>query len=117
QTEEYSIESSSTGDIDISTATVVDYMGWVYTKVASASTGNIIVGGTTSNISVTTNYKMFTQAKGSTTYPAGNTDIGMDTNNINQLFILAECGIMVAYTLAAASSTKSHFLASMGVGS
>jgi len=100
KTEEYTIESVSTGDIDITGATIIDYMGWVYAKVASNSTGNIIVAGTATNKSITTAYGMFTQAAGSTTYPSGGDAIGMNTNTVNQLFSLAECGIMIAYTPA-----------------
>jgi len=102
QTEEYSIESVSQGDIDITGATIVDFMGWVNANVGSNSTGNIIVAGTASNISVTTGEKYFTKVAGSTTYPAGNTDIGIDNNSVNQLFSLYEAGIIVAYIPAAA---------------
>lgn len=97
KTEEYSIEAKNVGDIDISKATIIDYMGWVDCKVGSNSTGNIIVGGSASNIAVTTTENLFTKIKGSSTYPTGNTDIGMDTNTVNQLFSLYECGIIVAY--------------------
>ncbi len=97
QTEEYSIEAKSVGDIDISTATIVDFLGWVDCKVGVNSTGNIIIAGSASNISVTTTETLFTKIAGSTTYPAGNTDIGMDTNTINQLFSLYECGVIVAF--------------------
>ena len=105
QTEEYSIESQSQGDINITGATIIDYMGWVDCKVGVNSTGNIIVGGTASNISVTTTETVFTKIAGSTTYPAGNTDIGMDTNTVNQLFSLYECGIVVAYIPASSPFT------------
>ena len=98
KTEEYTIESLSQGDIDLTGTGIVDYVGWVSAKVGSASTGNIIVAGSATNISVTTAYQMFTKVAGSTTYPAGNTDIGMDTNSVNQLFSLAEAGIIVAYS-------------------
>lgn len=97
QTEEYSIESAATGDIDISAATIVDYEGWISAKVGSASTGNIIVNGATTNKSVTTSYAMYTKIAGSTTYPSGNTAIGIDTNSVNQLFSLAEAGVLIAY--------------------
>lgn len=97
KTEQYSIEGRSVGDIDISGATIIDYLGWVDAKVGVNSTGNIIVGGMASNIAVTTTETVYTKIAGSTTYPAGNTDIGMDTNTVNQLFSLYECGIVVAY--------------------
>lgn len=97
KTEEYSIESLSVGDFNLTGMTIVDFMGWASVKVGSASTGNIILVGNATNISVTTAYKVFTKVAGSSTYPAGNTDIGVDTNTVNQLFSLAECGILVAF--------------------
>ena len=114
QTEEYSIESVSQGDINITGATIVDFMGWVKAKVGVNSTGNIIVAGTATNISVTTTSSFFTQIAGSTTYPAGNTDIGMDTNTVNQLFSLYACGIIVAYIPALTNLGTNRLL--MGVG-
>lgn len=113
QTEEYTIEAKSVGDIDISTATIIDYMGWVSAKVGVNSTGNIIVNNVATNIAVTTSNKVFTKIAGSSTYPAGNTDIGMDTNTVNQLFTLNECGIIVAYIPGAIVANKSNFLAFM----
>ena len=97
KTEVYTIESASTGDIDITNSNIVDYVGWVSAKVDSASTANIIVNGSATNKSLTTSYAIYTQAAGSTTYPSGTSAIGMDTNSVNQLFSLAECGILVAY--------------------
>jgi hypothetical protein len=97
QTEEYTIEGLTVGDCDLTYTTLVDFMGWVQEKVGSASTGNIIVAGSATNISVTTAYTLFLKAAGSTTYPAGNTDIGVDTNTVNQLFSLSECGVLFAF--------------------
>lgn len=105
QTEEYTIEGAAVGDADISAATIVDYMGWADLKVGSASTGNLIVGGVGVNKSITTSFAIYTTFKGSTTYPAGSTDIGADTNAVNQLFSLAECGIMFAYIPATSGVT------------
>lgn len=97
-TEEYNIESASTGDIDISAATIVDYAGWVYTNALIAETGQIIVNNVTSNISIATANTMFTAFAGSTTYPAGTgTDIGEVTSSTATTVSLYECGILVAY--------------------
>lgn len=97
-TEEYNIESASAGDVDLTGATIVDYMGWVYTKALIAETAQIIVNNATSNISVTTSNAMFTKAAGSTTYPAGTgTDIGMVTSATATTVSLYEAGIIVAY--------------------
>lgn len=113
-TEEYTIESASTGDIDITGATIVDYVGWVDAGSTTSVTASIVVGGSASNISVTSTITMFTKAKGSTTYPGGGTDIGMISSGSAGTESLYECGIMIAYIPAAASS--SHLLPVMGVG-
>jgi hypothetical protein len=97
KTEQFTIESSTQGDIDLTGATLKDFMGWAVVKVGVASTGNIILAGTATNISVTTAFTMFKKVLGSTTYPSGTNAIGVDTNTVNQLFSLAECGILVAY--------------------
>lgn len=104
RTEEYTIEGASVGDINITGSQIIDFMGWVNAKVASNSTGNIILAGIATNINVTTSYNMFTKAAGSTIYPIGGTDIGMNTNTVNQLFSLADCGIMIAYIPGSAIS-------------
>jgi hypothetical protein len=98
-TEEYNIEGKATGDINISNiSTVVDYMGWVNTTALIAETGQIIVNGVASNISITTAGKVFTQMAGSTTYPAGTgTDIGIITSTTVTTVSLYECGIIVGY--------------------
>jgi hypothetical protein len=100
-TEEYTIESAATGDVDVSSRdkSLVDYMGWIYTKTGTADTRNIIVNGVSSNISVTTSYAMYTKAAGSTSYPSGNTAIGMNNNSLVALDSLAECGILLAVKL------------------
>jgi hypothetical protein len=100
-TEEYTIESPSTGDIDVSGAaySLVDYTGWTNAKCASGTpTANIIVNGTVFPRTMTVSYGVRFNAAGSTTYPSGNNAIGMDNNATAQLFSLADCGILLAYT-------------------
>jgi hypothetical protein len=101
KTEEYTIEGAATGDIDVSNPRykLVDYMGWIYAKTGTADTRNIIVNGVSSNISVTTGYAIYTKVAGSTSYPSGNTAIGMNNNSLVALDSLAECGILLAYKL------------------
>lgn len=97
-TEEYNIESVSQGDINITGATIVDYIGWVINKALIAETGKIIVNNVQTNISITTGNSLFRQVAGSTTYPAGTgTDIGMITATTATTVSLYECGIVVAY--------------------
>lgn len=97
-TEEYNIESKSSGDINISTATIIDYTGWVSAKTLIAETASIVVNGTTSNISLTTTITVFTKIAGSSTYPAGTgTDIGIVTSATATTVSLYECGVIVAF--------------------
>lgn len=99
--EQYTIEGAATGDKDVSNPRykLVDYVGWIYAKTTTAGTRNIIVNGSATNITATTAYALYTKAAGSTTYPSGNTAIGMNNNSVNNLTSLAECGILLAYKL------------------
>lgn len=110
-TEEYNIENVSTGDNDMTGATIVDYVGWIESSVNSTSNSpvhHIIVNGVATAITESTSQKTFTHIAGSTTYPAGTgTDIGMDaqyttTAHLTSLF---EAGIMIAYIPAAGGTT------------
>jgi len=100
-TEEYTIENSATGDVNLSGSryNLVDYMGWIYAKTASAGTRNIVLAGAATNISTTTSYALYTKIGASTTYPSTNAAIGMNNNSVNNLTSLAECGILLAYKL------------------
>lgn len=114
-TEEYNIESKSVGDIDISTATIVDWLGWVDTKSLAGETIQIILDGANNSQAITSTETIYTKVKGSTTYPSGTgADIGVTTDTSLTTVSLYECGVMVAY-IPAASSTI-HNLASAGVG-
>ncbi len=96
--EDYIIEGKATGDIDISAATIVDYMGWVSAKALTSETGSIIVNSVASNISLTTTITVFTKMAGSSTYPAGNdSDIGILTSTTLTTVSLYEAGVIVAY--------------------
>lgn len=107
-TEEYNIENKSTGDIDISTATIVDFMGWVYAKAALSETASIVVAGASSNISLTSSNTMFTKFAGSSTYPPGSgADIGIITATTVTTVSLYEGGIVVAYIPAPGPDTPS----------
>lgn len=98
-TEEYSIESKATGDIDISQKDIVDYMGWVYASSALSETGQMVLAGVNSNISLTSSNTYFTSFAGLTAYPAGGTDIGIITSTTVTTVSLYECGIVVAYLI------------------
>lgn len=116
-TEEYNIESASTGDINISTATIVDYIGWVDAKSALSETGSIIVNGISSNIALGSE-QVFIKVAGSTTYPSGTgADIGIITSTTVTTVSLYECGVLVAYIpVVVATITPTATLPLLGVG-
>ncbi len=100
-TEEYNIENQSTGDIDITGSTIVDYIGWAYMSSLSGETVQMIVNGVNFSQSITSTNKMYTKVAGSTSYPAGTgTDIGITTDTSLTTVSLYECGIVVAYITA-----------------
>lgn len=107
--EEYTIESASTGDINISTATIVDFVGWLYANASTSVTANIVLNNNAStSISLTTTNTMFTKVAGSTTYPAGNTDIGIKgAISASATQSLYECGIMFAFIPTATTTSTS----------
>jgi len=96
-TEEYAIENTSTGDVNIASKPLVDFVGWVYASSLVNETAQIKVAGSSSNISLTNTNTMFTKVAGSTTYPAGGTDIGIITSTDLTTVSLYEAGIMCAY--------------------
>lgn len=96
-TEEYSIEGPTVGDINMAGAIIVDLLGWVDAKALAGEVASIIVGGVSSNISLTTSITIFTKIAGSTTYPVGGTGIGIVTTTALTTVSLYECGILVAF--------------------
>lgn len=97
-TEEYNIEGKSTGDIDISGATIIDYSGWAYISALVGETIQMIVNGVNFAQAITSTNTMYTKVAGSTTYPAGTgADIGITTDTSLTTVSLFEAGIMVAY--------------------
>jgi hypothetical protein len=107
-TEEFNLEGLTAGDKDLTGVTIVAVMGYVVAKAGSAQTCQIIVDGTTTNISVTTGFKTFVQMSASATYPAGTgSDIGLVTSTGSVLFSLTECGVVVAFMPAVAAPDAS----------
>jgi hypothetical protein len=109
QTEEYSIQNAATGDVNLTGLTLVDYMGWIYAKVDSTANSpvhHIIVGGVATAKTMTTSAAFYSKVVGSATYPAGNTDIGMDGayTTTPHVTSLLECGIVIAYLPSAGGS-------------
>lgn len=110
-TEEYNIEGKAVGDIDISTATIVDYLGWVSTKALVGETVQVIVNGNNFSQAITSTITLYTKIAGSATYPAGTgADIGMTTDATATTVSLYECGVVVAFIPAVVANTSNMFL-------
>lgn len=116
-TEEYNIEGKATGDTNITTGTIIDYMGWVSAKALVAAGANIKLNGVSTAISLTTAATVFTKMAGSTTYPAGTgSDIGIITDTTLTTVSLYEAGIIVAYIPGATGGNNNQRFMLMGVG-
>ena len=97
-TEEYNIEAKNVGDIDISAATIVDWLGWASMKSLVGETVSIILNGATVSQAITSTITLYTKIKGSSTYPSGSgADIGIITDTSLTTVSLYECGVVVAY--------------------
>lgn len=105
-TEEYNIEGLTVGDVDLTGATIVDAMGWLFAKALASETGSLVLKGASSNIALTSTATLFTKAAGSSTYPAGTgTDIGIVTATTLTTVSLYETGVLIAYNPAVAGGT------------
>ncbi len=97
-TEEYNIEGKSVGDIDVSAATIVDWMGWADMKSAVGETVQIILDGANNAQAITSTETLYIKIKGSATYPSGTgADIGVTTDTSLTTVSLYESGIIVAF--------------------
>lgn len=107
-TEEYNIESKSTGDIDISAAIIVDTMVFAKAKALVQETGSLIVNGNTTSVTIRTNDNVPLRAfVGGSTYPAGTgADVGIVTDTSLTTVSLYEIGAAVAYIPNTASSVN-----------
>lgn len=114
-TEEYNIEAKETGDIDISTATIIDWMGWADMKALAGETVQIILSGANNAQAITSTETLYKKIKGSATYPAGTgADIGITTDTSLTTVSLYECGIVVAYIPSSINTINN--LSLLGVG-
>jgi hypothetical protein len=98
-TEEYNIEAKNVGDIDISSATIIDWIGWASMKSLVGETAQIILDGSNVSQAIISTATLYTAIKGSSTYPSGSgADIGIITSTGLTTVSLYECGVIVAFT-------------------
>lgn len=99
--EEYNVESSTTGDVDLTRQTLVDLVAWLLASSLANETGSLIYGVSSTPINLTSTPLLFTTAVSvfPAVYPAGTgTDIGIQTTTALTTVSLYECGILVIYT-------------------
>lgn len=97
-TEEYNIEKSTVGDVNINGGNIVDVCGWLYASALLAETASMVINNLTSNVALTSTNTMFKNYAGATAYPAGTgTDIGLITSALATTVTLYEAGILIAY--------------------
>jgi hypothetical protein len=117
-TEEYNVEGSTVGEVNLTGATIKSVMGWVFAKALANETASIVVDGTSSAVVPLTSTPLafVKESPNPTALPAGTgKDIGLVTTTALTTVSLYECGIVVAYT-AAASTVINRRLALLGVG-
>jgi hypothetical protein len=99
QLENYAIENASTGDVDISTATLIADEAWIYANSGASCTGNITNNGTTTaTISLTTTNTMFTNIVSNASYPNNSAGVGIKSCASATTVSLYEAGMLIAYT-------------------
>lgn len=98
QAEEYNIESASAGDTNISTGTIVGYMGWASVSALVSQSMQLTLNNTTTNHTIDSTVSIKTAVITSASYPAGTgTDIGINNFAVAGTVSLYECGIIIAY--------------------
>ncbi len=99
QVEDYNIEGIAIGDVDISSAVIIDQIGWGYLSSTLGDTITISVNGfTAATASTTSTQTMFFGATGQVAYPpGGGSDLeyrcGPTVTTVN----LYEGGVIIAY--------------------
>ena len=88
-TEEYSIEGASQGDVDISSYYPIADEAWGYAEEHGSCTNPALINqGSSTTEALTVSYAMYTNVANNTTYPSGNTDVGMSIMYQRDLFYL-----------------------------
>jgi hypothetical protein len=97
-TEEYNLEGSTVGDVNLAGAALVGYGGWVFATSLTGETANILVNNAQSAISLTSTAALFSAFTASASYPNGTgTDIGIITSGTVTTVTLYAAGVLVAF--------------------
>lgn len=94
----YAIQAASAGDINMSSATILGYVGWIWAKQSAVSgTPKLTLNGTDYNITLATSSAIYFKPITSSTYPSNAAGIGMVSGGTTDDTFLYECGVMFAY--------------------
>lgn len=106
--ENYGIQDESTGDEDLTGATLVARSAWIWAKKGSgAGSGEEIYNnGSTTGISLTTSSALYTDIADSATYPSNAAAAGLKGIAGAADSFLYECGMLIAYIPGAATAVK-----------
>lgn len=97
----YNLQSVSEGDVDITGADIVGFMGWLRGKKSSplgGGTAKITLDGADFNIALTTSASVLTKPVTQSSYPSSPAAIGMVSTGSTTDTTLYECGIVIVYT-------------------
>jgi hypothetical protein len=98
--ENYGIESAATGDVNLTGATQIAYVGWVWAKKGAGGSGSpaITLNGVDTTIALaTTSAGYFSAFVDSGTYPTNAAGIGMLASGAGADTFFYEGGVLVAY--------------------
>ncbi len=102
----YALESASSGDIDLTGKTIVGRSAWIWAKVSAASVlARLMDNGSASLITLTTSPAYHFLAVATAVYPTDAAGIGIQGSTTPNTF-LYECGMLIAYTPAVAVTSE-----------
>jgi hypothetical protein len=101
--EQYTVQAASVGDDDITGKSIVCWAPWVYWSIVTGAGSTLIsmyANGSLVGLTSTAGSNAFQTMESivaSTSYPSGNTDVGLRSTGTAVDTNLAECGIFIAY--------------------
>jgi hypothetical protein len=102
----FTVQDAATGDANLTGATILGYVGYVWAKVGSGTVSATTAGpgltlaGATTNLTLTTSAALYRVYSTTATYPSTNQALGMRSNTNTADTFFYEGGIMIAYTPA-----------------
>ena len=95
--ENFTLQSASQGDVDISNAGMVADEAWIYAKSSTTCTGEITNNGVDASIGLTTTNNRFDSIGVNANFLSGDQGVGIQ-NCASGTVTLEEAGMLVAYT-------------------